>query len=406
MKWPSLAAAVAALVAVVALVAGLRWYSSGRLEKDFDRLALANLKASRLGLTTDELVLARKDWLAVYGSCELVYPQKNRIDHFFATKPTGFRVAPLGDRGVRSLVMAERFAALGERLRGKRLVVILTPEWFYSSDVGAETYDGNFSVEHALAALTSPTLDPTLKKRLALRMWDYPISLNKSPFLEQLATAMAAASRAQQAVRPITRVLAGGFLGVQKELDPVVIARALRDSRRAHPDIVSKAEPRKIDWDKEVEESYNEFRNMSGSNPYGFRNTLWEKFQKKPGYYLTKMSDNDFDARLARTKEWEDYDLMLAILNQYGAKPLLISLPVNGRFLSDEGVSRYEWRKYYAAIANVAERYGFPVADFNKFEDDPQFFGYADPNPEGWIYINRVVNAYYHGKLGTVLGML
>jgi hypothetical protein len=46
------------------------------------------------------------------------------------------------------------------------------------------------------------------------------------------------------------------------------------------------------------------------------------------------------------------------------------------------------------------------VADFNKFEDEPQFFGYADPNPEGWIYINRVVNAYYHGKLGTVLGIL
>lgn len=403
MKWPSVAAAVAALVLIVALVAGLRRYSEGKLEADFDRLALSNLKASRLGLTTDEMVLARKDWLAVYGSCELVYPQKNRIDHFFATKPTGFRVAPVGDRGVRSLVMAERFAALGERLRDKKLVVIITPEWFYSSDVGADTYDGNFSVEHALAALTSPTLDPKLKKRLAVRMWDYPLSLKKSPFLEQLATSMAGDSSAQRVVLPLTRELSGGFLSVQEELDPVVIARALRDSHRAHPYLVTKAVPKEIDWTKELTESYQEFQAMSGSNPYGFRNTLWEKFLKKPSYYLTKMSDNDFDYRLARTKEWEDYDLMLAILKQYGAQPLLISLPVNGKFLASEGVSREEWWKYYAAITNVAERYGFPVADFKKFEDDPQFFGFADPNPEGWIYIDHVVDAYYHGDLEEVL---
>ncbi|CAN5576673.1 hypothetical protein BH09VER1_BH09VER1_31830 [soil metagenome] len=406
MRWPSLAAAVAALILVVAVVAGMRRHAEGKLEADFDRLALANLKASRLGLTTDEMVLKREDWLAVYGSCELVYPQKNRIDHFFATKPTGFRVAPVGDRGVRSLVMAERFAALGERLRGKRLVVIITPEWFYSSDIGAETYNGNFSVEHALAALTSPTLDAELRKRLVMRMWDYPLSLKKSPFLEKLATAMVSDSNPDKIALPITRKLAGGYLGAQEELEPVVIARALRDSHRAHPELVFKAEPKEINWDQELKDSSAEFQEMSGSNPYGFRNTLWEKFLKKPDYYLVKMSDQDFSYRLSRTKEWEDYDLMLAILKQHGARPLLISLPLNGKFLADEGVSRNEWRKYYAAITNVADRYGFPVADFSKFEDDPKFFGYADPNPEGWIHINRAVNAYYHGKLGTEPGIL
>ena len=403
MKQPSISAAVTAFCLVALALGGWYWNAEARMKREFNRLALGNLKASRLGLTTDEMVLRQKGWLPVYGSCELVYPQRNRIDHFFASKPTGFRVAPNGDRGVRSLLMAERFAALGENLRGRKLVVILTPEWFYSSDVGADTYDGNFSVTQALGALSSATLDPSLKERLAIRMADYPESLAKSPFLTQLAGAITGHA---QGVELVAGGLAWGFQKVQKTMDPLMIAQGIQDNQRAHPDLLPAASPRKIDWDNEVEQSFGEFQEMAGSNPFGFRDTLWAKFQKHPKEYLLKMSDEDFARRLARTKEWEDYDLMLGILKQYGARPLLVSLPVNGKYLASVGVSQAAWSRYYSQIAEVAARYGFPVADFNKFDTDPKFFGYADPNPEGWVYINRVVDAYYHDRLGTVLGLL
>jgi D-alanine transfer protein len=400
-KQPSLAAALAALLVIAGLVAGLRAYAQSKLDHHFDQLALANFKSTRLGLSTDERVLQRADYLPVYGSCELVYPQRNRIDHFFASRPTGFRVAPNGDRGVTSLLIAERFAALGERLRGKRLIVILTPEWFFRPEANTPTYDGNFSVEHALAALTSTSLDPGIKRRMALRMADYPQTLEKNVFLSQLVSALCDPSPAHHAVLPVVDGLAGGYLGVERILDPIFTYAGFRREVSKLRVNLPAPKAQEIDWDHVFARGAKEFQKLSGDNPYGFRDTLWEKVEVKPRTYFYQTNDRSFVQRLRATKEWEDYELMLAVLKQYGAQPLVISAPINARYLEALGVSSAAWANYYGEMHKIAGEYHVPVVDFKKFEDDPEFFGFADPNPKGWIYINRVADAFYHGHLGN-----
>ncbi len=406
MKLTSLAAALAALLVIACLVAGLHFYTESKLDRHFGKLALANFKSTRLGLVADERVLRRDDYLPVYGSCELVYPQRNRIDHFFASRPTGFCVAPIGDRGITSLLIAERFAALGERLRGKRLVVILTPEWFFRPAANTPTYEGNFSVEHALAALTSPSLDPAIKRRLASRMADYPETLRRNAFLGQLVAALAEQTPSRRAVLPLINGAAAGYLEIQRLLDPVfTYAGFRREASKLR--INSPAEqPMEIDWDGVFARGAKEFQKLSGNNAYGFRATLWKKVQDHPRTYFYKTNDPAFLQRLSATKEWEDYDLMLAILAQYGARPLVISVPVNARYLESLGVSAAAWGRYYGEVHKIGSRYRMPVVDFKKFENDPEFFGFADPNPKGWITINRVVDAFYHGHLGRIRKML
>ncbi|MDD5198661.1 MAG: D-alanyl-lipoteichoic acid biosynthesis protein DltD [Terrimicrobiaceae bacterium] len=402
MKSPSLLAACAAILFIIAVIGGVRAYALAKLDRHFDQLALANVKSSRLGLETDERVLERSDYLPVYGSCELVYPQHNRIDRFFASMPTGFRVAPSGDRGVTSLLIAERFAALGERLRGKRLIVILTPEWFFRPEANVPTYDGNFSVELALAALASPDLDPAIKQRLARRMADYPGSLAKNAFLSQFVAVNCEDSPTRHAVRPVVSWLATGFLGVQRVLDPVFTWVGFEHSlSHFHVDLPA-PRPEQIDWQRDLAHGAKEFRQLSGDNPYGFRSTLWKKVERRPRAYLYKTNDRQFVQRLRASKEWEDYDLMLAVLHQYGAKPLIVSTPINARYFRALGTSPTAWQDYYGEVHKFAQKFGFPVVDFKSHQEDPEFFGFADPNPKGWIYINRAADAFYHGRLGSV----
>jgi D-alanine transfer protein len=163
---PSLLAAGAALA--IAAVVILMAYAGAKhsLSSNLDQVALANLEMSRLGLDSQKTVLSRDDYLPVYGSCELNLRVFDRIDSFFASKPTGFRVEPLAKAGNTDLLIAETCAALGPAIRNKKLAVIISPEWFYRPQVLDVQYAANFSVEHALAALTSPTLGGAIKKAL------------------------------------------------------------------------------------------------------------------------------------------------------------------------------------------------------------------------------------------------
>lgn len=406
MKLPSLAAAGSAVILIAALLLGLWVYSQHGIDRHFDQIAAANYKTSRLGLVTDERVLSRPDYLPVYGSCELVYEARNRIDRFFAAKPTGFRVAPSGDRGYGTLLLAQRFAALGEKLRGKRIFIILTPEWFFRTEIPADSYAGNFSQELAIAALESNTLDLDTKCRLARRMAEYPGTLAKNAFLAQLVRAYSNNTPENVALRPVVTGLAAPYEVAQKFLDPIFTWLGYAQANPRNRPYVPPAHLHSIDWDAAAASSREEYDELTGDNPYGFRLAVWKKIQSGRKGYFYRLDDLHLEHRINATKEWEDFGLMLAILHQYGAKPLFVSIPINGKYYRALGTSPDGWNAYYAGIHRLAHQYRFPLVDFRDHGDDPEFCGLADPNPKGWIYINRVADAFYHGTLSRLKGQL
>jgi D-alanine transfer protein len=402
-RLPSLAAAGAAVLLLAAVVGGAWAWANFQLSRDLDQVAAGNFKKCRLGLAIDEHVLQRPDYLPVYGSCELSFKgDANRIDLFFASAPTGFRIAPNGGIGNTSLLMAERFAALGRQLRGKKIVLILTPEWFFHDSVPTDQYAGNFSLEHAIGALRSPDIDAATKRRLAARMADYPGTLAKNAFFSQLVGAWNLDTPAARAIRPLTTTLADGFFAVQHTLDPIFMWRSFLGSSRRHPPHQSQAQSGQIDWDAALAESESQYEELCGGNPYGFRRDKWQRMEKKRGHFFYKMDDQQLLATLHASKEWEDFDILLSVLQQNGAQALVMSMPVNGTYYRALGTSPVAWRAYYNQARRVTRAHGFPLVDFERHEDDPQFRGYGDPNPKGWVYMDRAADAFFHNSLNRL----
>ena len=87
----------------------------------------------------------RRDTLLLYGSSELTIPNPLRATEFFRKGSSGFQVFPIGHIGTTPLVILEDLAALGSNLRDKRVVVSISPTWFYSISQRASFYEGNFS---------------------------------------------------------------------------------------------------------------------------------------------------------------------------------------------------------------------------------------------------------------------
>ena len=401
MRRPSLLAASAALA--IAAVVILMAYAGAKhsLSSNLDQVALANLEMSRLGLDSQKTVLSRDDYLPVYGSCELNLRVFDRIDSFFASKPTGFRVEPLAKAGNTDLLIAETCAALGPAIRNKKLAVIISPEWFYRPQVLDVQYAANFSVEHALAALTSPTLGGAIKRRLAKRMADYPRTLDKNPILKQLLLAIEEdGPMATSALRTAT-LCAAGYQWVLNLSDPLFTWIEFATTRRRFPQANPSLTVSGIDWQMAYSNGEQEFQKMTDGNPLGFKKKVWLRLLNKDQATLRDFQLPNFDI-IGKTKEWEDFEIMLEVLKQNGARPLLLAMPVSGKFFTTLGADKQAWSTYYMRLRETAQHYGFPLYDFEEYEDDPRFRGYDDLNPEGWLHLNMVADAFFHDRLSEV----
>ena len=83
---------------------------------------------------------------------------------------------------------------------------------------------------------------------------------------------------------------------------------------------------------------------MTDGNPLGFPKKIWLKLVEKDQSMLPSFRMPRFE-NIATTKEWEDFDIMLEVLKQSGAKPLILAMPVNGRFFATGAEKR---RAYYS----------------------------------------------------------
>lgn len=368
------------------------------LSSHLDQVALANLKTSRLGLDSQKAVLSRDDYLPVLGSCEMTFKVLERIDNFFASKPTGFRVEPVGQAGNTDLLIAQTCAALGPAIRDKKLVVIISPEWFFEPRATDAQYAGNFSVEHALAALTSPSLDGAIKRRMAKRMADYPRTLTKSPILSQLVSALEEDNPPAMVALRMATLCSGCYQYVLNLSDLlftwIEFATTRRRLRPTDPPMTASG----IDWEMASSNGEQEFLKMTDGNPLGFPKKIWLKLVEKDQSMLPSFRIPRFD-NIATTKEWEDFEILLEVLKQNGAKPLILAMPVNGRFFATLGAEKQAWGAYYLGLRKAARHYRFPLYDFEGYENDPRFRGFDNLNPEGWLHLDMLADAFFHDRL-------
>jgi poly-D-alanine transfer protein DltD len=93
------------------------------------------------GLAFQRAAVHAPNVLPLYGTSELIIPSvQERANLFFRSAPTGFQVSPVGGGGANLLVMLQKIGALGSDLRGKKLVISLSPGWFLKVKSGWKGY--------------------------------------------------------------------------------------------------------------------------------------------------------------------------------------------------------------------------------------------------------------------------
>ena len=140
------------------------------------------------------------------------------------------------------------------------------------------------------------------------------------------------------------------------------------------------------------------YRAHSNNNEFGIDNEKWDLEIRQDTLRLRNRSDEAFLRTLEQNQEWADLELLLRELNELGARPLLLSMPIHGGWYEHCGITYSARRAYYEKLRGISARYHIPVVDFADHDSDQTFchdtMGHLAPN--GLVYYNQVYDGFFH----------
>ncbi len=396
---------LAAAAISVALAALLFWLLAAF---HIDR-RLAHFTASDMleikdqGLALQREAFADKDLLPIYGSSEFRNDSPYAGRMFFAAHPTRFGLFIVGKAGSKTLIIAQRLGALGNQIRGRKVVIILSPTWFLSEKEGVGFYEGNFSALQAEELISKSPLSLSLKRAFAREFLKYPKSLVGHEFLKFELQRLATKNPSwgdKLALGLGTYV--GDFLQV---MDECTTTMALSPEILQHPaglSLPAKTPKQKLAWDDLTRAAGQEHSSadLAQEYPEGGGPSA-----EKLAHKLGGKKGTPFPVMLENSDEWSHLDLLLRTMRELGVKPLIISIPINATSFAKAGVKPADRELYYAMLRDKLRPYHFPFATFEKHETDPGFFNdeMGHPSAKGWMFFNCLINQFYHDKLPAAL---
>jgi D-alanine transfer protein len=392
-----------ALLAVLLVAAGLTGgalYAQSVENRYVHVLASQLLRLNDVGSALQHEALRQPDLLPVYGSSEISREVSGyTAPEVFRAYPTGFAPFEVAKGGVTSLVMAEDIAALGPDLRGKKVIISFTPTMFFAKSVSSSTYAGLFSRLHANELAFSTQLSLATKQAAARRMLDFPKTLDKEPLLRFALERLAGGSPLDLAVYYAVWPLGKLWTAVLELQDHWETLTFIWASPGLSPDV--DRVPAAIDWAALAAEAEQEQMANATNNPYGVEDEIWESHLSHTSPKVVGSVDQIAQEKLRASAEWVDFDILLRILADLGAQPLILSRPVNLAYWQTMGISSDVCQAYYAELQRCAGAYGVPVVDFQAYEADKYFSvdSASHTSRKGWVIIDQVMDDFYHDRL-------
>jgi D-alanine transfer protein len=394
--------ALISILLIASLLAGSFTCAIKVEDRYVNGLAPLGLSQANKGDALQEAVLRQKDLLLVYGSSEMAYGDTQyRSINFFGNYPTNFEVFQVAKAGITSLTIAQDIAALGQDIRGKKVVISFTPSMFTNERVNEIEYTSNFSRLHALELVYSPYLTYRLKQAAARRMIEYPKTIDKDALLHFGVIRLTDNSLFSRVLYIAAYPIAFLDIFIIKLQDHWAVLNYLLQHPKLSPHVTRQT--MRINWSKLMIQAYIEQKLATSSNPYGVEDPAWKKMEQELNAKKKSPASGDkaYLQNLNKSQEWVDFDILLQTLRELGAQPLIMSHPIDGTLYDFIGISAKARYVYYQKLSEEVGKYGFPLVDFRNYEMDKYFTCdlASHTGRVGWVYVNETLDEFYHNTL-------
>lgn len=334
------------------------------------------------GYLVQQKMLEDPAYLPVYGSSELARLDPFHPSNYFYVNPQGFTPFLVGRGGTEALLHFLDFSAHADQLKGKRIVFVLSPQWFVPEGSDESHFAPNFSVLQGYRFALNPKVNHPLVIEGSKRLLAYNV-VKSDWMLSSLLEANLYHDKWHQTKAMVIKPFAYGFLHVLERRD-LILSLFDVHLKKLHP---KPALTQNKSWTELEDAASHLAAKKAADNPF-FVNDLYYKTMLQPK--LDKLHGYKRGASYATSKQYQDLQLVLDVLKEAGAKPLFVSVPVNGYWSDYTGFPAKGRTDYYVKVKKQVEKNGFPVLDLSSHEYDKYFFkdtihlGY-----KGWVAVDK-----------------
>ncbi|CAG9611615.1 Protein DltD [Bacillus rhizoplanae] len=342
------------------------------------------------GIALQQKALEDPKYLPMYGSSEFSRLDAYHPSNYFKVKNEEFTPFLIGRGGTQSLTHVLNLASSMDQLKDRKIVFVLSPQWFVKQGLDEVHFAPNFSSQQAYHLIFNNELKPETKKEIANRLLSFEI-VRKDTLLKTSLEGIVYDDTKHKVKAAAAKPFAYVYRNI---LDRKDLVTSMFDIK-----------PRKTNTDAELKSlAWNDIRNHaektgeveSQTNPFGIEDRYYnqkikDKLKRLKGYRANESFDE--------SPEYDDFQLVLDILKQQHAKPLFISVPVNGPWYDYAGFPKERRDVYYKKINDQIKKAGFPVADFSDHEYDKYFLkDTMHLGWKGWVYVDEAIQQFYESN--------
>lgn len=332
-----------------------------------------------------------KSTMPVFGSSEIGHGAKLSYGPQRLLERTNTDIMTIGCAYNQCLNHSIVLGSVGRQLKGKKVVLILSPSWFYRGGLSGARYEMRFSETEYSAFMRNPDLPADVKEYVARRSRHL---LKKNDTLRRHAALYnringVGGKKATGFDRISYRIL-NAYTTDRDYLTMRILMKKkgirFLDQYQGPADTL-----KHINWEKWKQKAVS--ASPAVNNPYYMAPKAWKKFS----HIEEKARGLHRDSSYAVSPEYEDLECFLKVCKAEGIQPLLILQPVNGYWFDHTGLPEIRRDVLRYKIDNIASRYQAQVADLSNESYTKNFFEDAvHPYKLGWVTINEQIYKFYN----------
>lgn len=381
------------LIIIVISLFLINGHLQGRINKNYyDKMGDIIDYRKFQGIAMQKEAASRPDELFVFGSSEVGGTKSKDPYHpsnFFANKKSGFQVELVGRAYCQSLIHTLNIGALGNNLKGQKVVFFVSPQWFDKKGLTQEHIKVNFSEEQFYAYMFNNNISMNLKKKVASRILNILKKSNEMYEVKELCSLIVKndPSNALKLFAETPYFKGRSFLLQFK--DKIQTLNMIDNVNKSF--LFNEYEHNfTFNWNKEL----GLFNKIPVNNPFDFDNLLYRKVYSKEIKLMKKYTHH---VDINNAPEFTDFQILLDTFKEEGISPLIVSLPMNGRWYDYCGIGREERALYYSKIKKIVKSYNFQLLDMSNYEYVKHAFkdsGHLEW--KGLVYVDEAIDKYYH----------
>lgn len=379
---------IAAIICAILGICGMDFYIRKQLDKNLDKAFYYNNDVrNSCDYILDKLITDKS--IVVFGSSELsaaddlAYPPS-----LFNAGYSDFNMVLIGRGYTQSISHAINLGALQDNIKNNKVVLILSPQWFTEEHTSSAVFCSRFQELMFVEFLQNRNISKNTKIAVTNRMNELlvedPVTLERVKKYQDIYL--------YHSLNPITYGEMAVYNLFEESKQRFELNRELKKIKSSgDPDNFVKAE--QIDFRALLEEAECLGEKSCTNNEYGVYNDYFDTYIRDK---YDSYKDANSNSSYVTSREYDDFSLFLDICQETGIEPLIVSVPVNGRWYDYTGFPAEDRQIYYQKIRTACEEYGVEIADFSGKEYELYFLkDIMHMGWKGWVYLDEAVYEFY-----------